>query len=97
MLNGIANIDERHDKMSDIYKIFSLFQSFLGRPDIGMIATNNDLQTVREYIDTMTIMPFNEEAPLARPVLICYNNGVNVRGEDIEWNWGMRCNGDHHA
>ena len=50
MLSNIANIDERYDKMSDLYEI--LFQSLLGRSDIGITATNNDSQIVREYIDT---------------------------------------------
>ena len=97
VLSGIANIDERRNKISDLHKTFSLFQSLLGRSDLGITATNNDLQMVRDYIDAIAITPFNEKEPLARPVLIGHDNGVHARGGDVEWNWGRRCNGDHHA
>ena len=46
---------ERHAKVSELYKKFSVYKELFGRNDLGVVATKQDLTSVKKYIHDTTV------------------------------------------
>jgi len=68
-INNIADITLRHNKVQNEYNKFKLFSELYGNKDFGIIATTNDLNAVKMYVDHTVITPFTAVPPPQRPNL----------------------------
>ena len=66
-INNILDINLKHNKVQDEYNKFVLFSELYGNKDLDIVATKNDLNAVKQYVDNTAIIPFTAVPPPQRP------------------------------
>ncbi|MDR1982537.1 MAG: hypothetical protein LBQ08_01930 [Holosporaceae bacterium] len=80
----------RHKTVEELYARFLPFSELFGRADLGVIATLEDLASIKTYKDDILIMT-EPVCPPAMPVLSEYSPG---KGGEVEWgkiHLGWKC------
>ena len=91
------DILERHKKVDELYKRFLPYSELFGRTDLDVVATSDDLDAVRYYVNETVIAPLTAVEPPKKPYLVGTDYGWGNRGGDVEWNNGRRGGSDHGA
>ena len=96
-INRMTDIFKKRAAIQARYSKFAPFSSLLGREDLGVTATVNDLNAVRRYVDETAIAPLTAVPPRGRPHLVNVDHGWGNRGGNTEWNNGCRGGANHDA
>ena len=96
-VDNIADIFLKHDTVQREYNKFAFFSELYGNTDLGVVATIDDLNAVKQYVNETVIAPLTAVEPPKRPYLVGTDHGWGNRGGDVEWNNGRRGGPDHGA
>lgn len=96
-IEHIADIFLRHNTIQREYNKFAFFSELYGNTDLGVVATTDDLNAVKQYVNETVIAPLTAVEPPKKPYLVGTDHGWGNRGGDVEWNNGRRGGPDHGA
>ena len=96
-IEHIADIFLKHNTVQREYNKFAFFSELYGKTDLGVVATTDDLNAVKQYVNETMIAPLTAVEPPKKPYLVSTDHGWGNRGGDVEWNNGRRGGPDHGA